>query len=159
MSANKRTFKTGEFIFREGEASKCLYIVQMGSVSVRRIKGTAYIELAKIGTGEVLGEVSFFDHRPRSATAVAITTVETLEIDFESLNKIYEEVPQYMKTIMVAVSSRLRRANDIIRKLKQDTVEDPVEGGQKVDAKDAKDAKDTKEAIEEEHDGKPVKKK
>jgi CRP-like cAMP-binding protein len=123
MAATPRTYKAGEFLFHEGEPSNCIFIVSQGMIAVRKKKGTAFIEIARLGMNEVLGELSFFDRKPRSASALAVTDVEALEIDFGSLDKIYATVPDYIKTIMGAVASRLRRANDTIRKLQKDTVE------------------------------------
>jgi CRP-like cAMP-binding protein len=112
-----REFLAGQVLFQEGEASTSFFIVTHGAVSIRKKKDKNYIELAKVAQNEVLGELSFFDREPRSATAVAITNVKTLEITFESLDKIYAPVPDYMKTIMASVASRLRKANDTIRLL------------------------------------------
>lgn len=123
MAATPRTFKSGEFLFHEGEPSSCIFIVSQGMIAIRKKKGSAFVEIARLGMNEVLGELSFFDRKPRSASALAVTDVEVLEIDFGSLDKVYATVPDYIKTIMGAVASRLRRANDTIRRLQRDTVE------------------------------------
>jgi CRP/FNR family cyclic AMP-dependent transcriptional regulator len=122
MAATTRNFKAGEYLFREGDISDTMYVVKEGIISVRKKKSAAYIEIGTIHSKEVLGELSFFDRRPRSASAIAITDVEALEIDFESLDKIYTKVPDYIKTMMAAVAERLRRANDTIRRLQTEVV-------------------------------------
>ena len=48
---------------------------------------------------------------------MAVTEVEILEIPFLSLDPIYSKVPEYLKTIIVAMAERLRKANDTIRRL------------------------------------------
>jgi CRP-like cAMP-binding protein len=85
------------------------------------MKGKNFVEVAKCLPGEVLGELSFFDRLPRSATAVAIMEVEIVEIPFESMDKIYQSIPDYMKTIVAALADRLRKANETIRLLQKDS--------------------------------------
>ena len=99
-----------------------MYLVKKGTVAIRKMKGPAYVEIARIYSNEVLGELSFFDRLPRSASAVALTEVEGLEITFDALDKIYFNVPDYLKTIMAAVADRLRKANDTIRRLQKNVV-------------------------------------
>lgn len=122
MSANQRFFRPGQYLFREGEPSKCMYLIKKGTVGVRKMKGAAYVEIARIYSNEVIGELSFFDRLPRSAAAVALTEVEALEIGFDSLDKVYAGVPEYMKTIISSVADRLRKANDTIRRLQKNVV-------------------------------------
>jgi CRP-like cAMP-binding protein len=121
MSAIKRTYKPGQFLFKEGEPSSSLFIIQKGALSIRKMKGKTFVEVAKIQPGEVLGELSFFDRLPRSASAVAIIEVEALELTFESMEKIYNSVPDYMKTIVAALADRLRKANETIRSLQKES--------------------------------------
>jgi CRP/FNR family transcriptional regulator, cyclic AMP receptor protein len=119
---NERYYRPGQFLFREGEPSQCMYLVKKGSIGIRKRKGGAQIEIAKIYSNEVIGELSFFDRQPRSASAVALTEVEVLEIKFDQLDKIYKGVPDYLKTIMASVADRLRKANEMIRRLQKETV-------------------------------------
>lgn len=123
MSANIRYFRPGQFVFKEGEPSRCMYLIKKGTVAVRKMKGGGtYVELARVYSNEVLGELSFFDRLPRSAAAVALTEVEAMEISFDSLDSVYDRVPDYMKTIIASVAERLRRANDTIRRLQKNVI-------------------------------------
>jgi CRP-like cAMP-binding protein len=117
INAKTHKYEAGDIIFQEGDPSGCLFIIQQGSVAVQKktIKGP--VEIAKLEPGEVLGELSFFDRRPRSATAVAVKDSVLMVIDFESLDKVYATVPSYIKSIMAAVARRLRRANERIKRL------------------------------------------
>ena len=125
QTAIERSFKKGQNLFQEGNPSTCLYIIKQGIVAVRKSKGQGFIELAKIHTSEVIGELAFFDRQPRSASAVATTDVQVLEISYESLNKIYQYVPDYLKTIINCVAGRLREADEMIRKLQTNIQTDP----------------------------------
>jgi CRP/FNR family cyclic AMP-dependent transcriptional regulator len=120
----EREYRPSQFLFREGEQSNSLYLVKKGVVAIRKLKGHHYVELGKIFPNEVLGELSFFDRKARSAAAVAVTEVEVLEFSFESLDAIYKDIPDYMKTIMASVAERLRKANETIRKLQRNVVDE-----------------------------------
>ncbi|MCM2276970.1 MAG: cyclic nucleotide-binding domain-containing protein [Oligoflexia bacterium] len=123
-AAIKKTYAPGQQLFREGDPSNCMYLIQKGTISIRKQKATAHVEIARLYSNEVLGELSFFDRLPRSAGAVALTEVEVLEIPFDSLDKIYDNIPDYMKTIISAVADRLRKANDTIRRLQKNVVKE-----------------------------------
>jgi CRP-like cAMP-binding protein len=119
-----RQFRPGEYLFHDNDPSRSLFLIRKGSVSVRKPKPGGEIEIARLHSNEVVGEISFFDRLPRSAAAVALTEVEALEITFEALDKIFEKVPPYFKAIISSMADRLRRADDTIRKLQKDFVLD-----------------------------------
>jgi CRP-like cAMP-binding protein len=138
---NEQQFRPGQYLFREGEKSGCIYIIKKGTVAIRKRKGAAYVELGRLYSNEVLGELAFFDREPRSAGAVALTEVEVTVVPFESLDQIYTKVPDYLKTMIASVANRLRRANELIRTLQRDVVAEdggaaPSTSG-KISARDA----------------------
>ena len=125
MSVNTRTYEKGEFIFHDGDISKSMFLIQKGRVAILKPKGTSFIQLAEVHQGEMIGELAFFDpdRRPRSASAMAMTTVEVMEISYDSLQKTYEAVPDFMRKMFGSVVERIRKANDTIRKLQRDLVD------------------------------------
>jgi CRP-like cAMP-binding protein len=101
-----------------------MYLIKKGQISVRKAKGSGEIELAHLKQGEVIGELSFFDRKPRSASAVATVDTELLEIDYESLEKIYTQVPDYLQSIIANVVFRLRKANETIKRLQKEQADE-----------------------------------
>jgi CRP-like cAMP-binding protein len=136
----QRQFRPGEYLFHENDPSHSLFLIRNGTVSVRKPKPGGEIEIARIHSNEVVGEISFFDRLPRSAAAVALTEVDALEITFEGLDKIFEKVPPYFKAIIACMTDRLRRADDTIRKLQKDFVQDSATQKSSGDAFTAADA-------------------
>src|SRR4051812_39450816 len=112
MPVLTKAYKSGQTLFNEGDVPLSIFIVKRGAISIRKTKGNKFIEVAKIQSNEVIGELSFFDRLPRSASAVALMDVEVTEITFDSLEKIYSQIPDYMKTIISALADRLRKANE-----------------------------------------------
>jgi CRP-like cAMP-binding protein len=110
-------FRPGQYLFAENDPAVSLFVIKKGTVSVRKRKHTSFIEIARIYANEVVGELGLFDHAPRSASAMALTEVEAVELKYEALEKIFKDVPDYFKTIVAAMAERLRRADDMIRRL------------------------------------------
>src|SRR5262245_65908902 len=69
----------GHLVFAHGEAADAVYLVVEGTVTVFRDKvGRAMQLLARIGPGELLGELCLFDERPGTAPARAATACRPL---------------------------------------------------------------------------------
>jgi MFS superfamily sulfate permease-like transporter len=67
----RRTFDTGEFVFREGDPGDELYAITMGTASVRRSDGARSVRLVTFGEGTAFGEMALLDASPRSASVQA----------------------------------------------------------------------------------------
>ncbi len=121
MSTQSKIFRPGQALFSEGAHASSLFIIKRGAISLRKKRGPETIEIGRALSGEVIGELAFFDRKPRSATAMAIIEVEAIEITFDSLEKIYSNIPDYVKTIVASLAERLRRANEQILRLQKKT--------------------------------------
>ncbi len=121
-NAQNRTLRPGQSLFIEGESPRSMFLITKGTVAIRKSKGSAFVEIAKLNSNEVVGELSFFDRQPRSASAFALTDVEVTEIPFEALDKLFGTTPPYLKAMIAAMADRLRKANEIIKRLQKNTV-------------------------------------
>lgn len=65
----RRSFKDGETVFREGELGSTAFIVQGGEVEIFKNNGGTDQVLAVIGAGGIFGEMALIDDKPRMATA------------------------------------------------------------------------------------------
>ncbi|MGH7278169.1 MAG: cyclic nucleotide-binding domain-containing protein [Candidatus Rokuibacteriota bacterium] len=106
----RRTFKEGDAVFREGdEARGEAYVVHSGAVEIRkRINGTERV-LNRLGEGELLGEMSLFRKSVRSASAIAATAAELLVIRNERLEWLIRNRPELTLEV-------LRRLSEIVVK-------------------------------------------
>jgi CRP-like cAMP-binding protein len=108
----------GDVVFREGEPARHLYVVHDGRLEVVKRRGDGEVVLGSVGPGECIGEMSFIDMQPRSAT-VRATAPTTLWV--WSYQSIHERYCADQKCAMLLVmniarelSRRLRRADDVI---------------------------------------------
>lgn len=118
MSTSKKLAK-GEILFREGDASDAMYVIKSGKIAITKTKGTGSIVLAEKKSGEMLGEMAFFDDKPRSAHAVAETDAEVLVLPFTALHAQFGTFPEWIKAIVKTVVNQLREANTKIKTLEQ----------------------------------------
>ncbi len=126
MAIESTTYRTGEALFHEGSDSSSLFLIKSGRISIRKSVDGGYIEIAQIGPNQIIGEVGFFDQKPRSADAVAVTYSEAVEIPYDALRPMFDPAPDYLKKIMIGLASRLREADDVIRGLKERLGENEV---------------------------------
>jgi S1-C subfamily serine protease/rhodanese-related sulfurtransferase len=91
----RRSFKAGEGIFKEGsDARGEAYLIHSGTVEIRRMFDGVHRLLRTMGEGELLGELAMFRESPRSTEAIAQTDVELLIIKNERLDWLIRNRPQ-----------------------------------------------------------------
>ncbi|MFQ5957238.1 MAG: diguanylate cyclase domain-containing protein [Candidatus Brocadiales bacterium] len=95
-----KTYKDGDIIVKEGTKSREMYIIQAGKVKVVKDRGNEEIELGVLHEGDVFGEMSLLDTKPRSATVKAVGKAKVLAIDREVFLKRVEEDPAFALVIM-----------------------------------------------------------
>lgn len=108
------TFEGGREIFHEGDAGDGFYVVKEGRVEIRsEITPGRTHTFARIGPGEVFGEMAVIDGVGRSATAVAETPTTVIFVSRATLLKLMEKSPEFALGLMREVSDRLRNGNRI----------------------------------------------
>lgn len=105
-----------ETIFHAGDPGESLCIVYSGEIELF-IKDTTgqKIVLTVAAAGDLFGELSMFDNRPRSATAVALTDAELFVLDREDLLLIFQKQPEAALQMLAAMSGTLRKADNLLR--------------------------------------------
>lgn len=114
-----RVLKKGDYLFREGDASDTMFVIKAGKLAILKSKGTSEIMLAELGPGDMVGEMAFFDQKPRSASARASTDTTIIELPFKALNAQFKTFPEWAKAIMRTVNNHLRNANQKIKSLEK----------------------------------------
>lgn len=104
--------KTDEVLCLAGDENNDLYFIESGKLLVCLTKGTQVTPLAYLGQGECLGELSFFDRKPRSANVIA---VEDSVIMIFPAAKAQEYFPRWTLTLAKFMTKRIRHTDEIIR--------------------------------------------
>ena len=113
--ANKKLLQKDEYLIREGEHSGAMFWLQTGQLVVHKRKGNEDVQLGHIYSGELVGEMSFLDGEPRSASVQAITDCELIEIPREVFEKVFVGQPPWFQGLVKTLTERLRKTNARVR--------------------------------------------
>jgi CRP/FNR family transcriptional regulator, cyclic AMP receptor protein len=108
----------GEHLFLEGQDGDRLYVVLDGKIKLTRAAADGRENLLTVlGPGEMFGELSLFDPRPRTSTASAVTEAAVAALAHDALRHLLLERPEVSMYMLQALARRLRRANDVVADL------------------------------------------
>jgi CRP/FNR family cyclic AMP-dependent transcriptional regulator len=104
----------GEHLFMEGDDGDALYVVIEGKMKLTRAAADGRENLLSVvGPGEMFGELSLFDPRPRTSSASAVTDAALASLKHEALIPWLRERPDVSLHMLRQLARRLRRANDV----------------------------------------------
>jgi signal transduction histidine kinase len=110
--AAERTFAAGQQIFKEGDSGDGIYVVKEGAVEISvAMTQNARRIFAKIGPGEIFGEMAVLELKPRSATAIAAAPTQVYFIPRDALLLMLSHSPALSLELLREISQRLREFN------------------------------------------------
>ena len=115
----RREYRRGGIVAREGEPGSELFIIVRGSATGRvRTASGREVRLMSFGAGTIAGELGLLDEESRSATIVADEDLACLVLDRDAFNHLMHEEPAVAAKLLAnlsrEISWRLRRANRMI---------------------------------------------
>lgn len=110
-----RSYQRGQVLFFEGDPGGSVIALRTGrvKVSVQTLHGRELL-LAIKGPGELLGEMSALDGRPRSATATAMEAAQGLVMSASVFQEFINEHPRIALRLLKALTAELRSADELI---------------------------------------------
>jgi len=107
-------------VFKENDAGDKLYIVQKGTVSLKKIvTGNVEKQLSVAREGFIFGELSFMDGKDRSASAFVEEQSDLLSLKRSDFDDFIQKNPKtgmkIYSNLLYVVVERLRRTNDAYR--------------------------------------------
>lgn len=108
---------SGEYVFKENESGDTLYIVEKGTVSLKKLIINDYEKTLFVATeGLVFGEFSFIDGKERSASAFAEKDCALLSLKREDFDAFIKEHhltgAKLYNNLLGTIVKRLRTTND-----------------------------------------------
>jgi CRP-like cAMP-binding protein len=119
VAGQNKLFKDGDIVFRQGEPADCMYLVRKGALKVFISNEDGEVSLATLDPGAIVGEMAFFDNKPRSASVKALQITEVTQISRSDFDKLLTQIPKWMVTMMQSMSGRLRSTNERLQKLEE----------------------------------------
>ena len=101
-------FASGDLVIREGTRLDRIFIVLDGELAVA-VRGK---EIARVGSGDILGEMSLVDHSPTSASVKAIGDSRALAVPRAAVQGRLDRDPafaaRFYKAIAIFLADRMR---------------------------------------------------
>ena len=112
----KKEYKIGETVFKENEDGTSMYVIRKGEVrACKAAPDGELMTLTMMKDGDIFGEMSFLDGRPRSATIVSVSHTEVYSIEKHDFEKLIDAYPRMvykiLKNIVFTVHTIVRGMN------------------------------------------------
>jgi CRP-like cAMP-binding protein len=99
----------GERLLQRGQQTRQVYLLIEGIARVEKSPGT---EIARIGPGEICGEMAFLERSSASASVIADEEVRAYVLDWPVMEELFELYPhlgsRFYRSLAVSLSRRLR---------------------------------------------------
>ncbi len=95
----------GTVIIDQGDAGTECFVIVEGDASVY----VANDHVATLHAGSMVGEMALVDHRPRTASVVADTSLKLLRFDAQQFRTLLDEMPKASERVMSLLTARLRQ--------------------------------------------------
>jgi CRP/FNR family transcriptional regulator, cyclic AMP receptor protein len=112
-----RTFSKGDVLFRRGDPATEMYVLHEGSVRIVRQPNNRTVAVMR--AGDVFGELSMLNGRPRSADAIAEEDGSCIAVDQGQLEVMILARPEIARRLLSTLAGRLQSASDLIDVLLQ----------------------------------------
>jgi signal transduction histidine kinase len=113
-SSDRLEVPSGDLIIEEGSDSGEMYVVVSGELSVTKQSAGKEVDLARIGPGEVVGEIALLDQAPRTASVSALVDSTLIRVPVSAFEDLLSD-PRVVRRMFHTVTSRLRGIEDTLR--------------------------------------------
>jgi CRP/FNR family transcriptional regulator, cyclic AMP receptor protein len=101
------TFNANEIIFCEHEPGDTFYLIQSGRVQISKIMGNIEKIIDILHPGEIFGEMAILEEAPRSANAIALDNVKSLEFNRANFEILMKGNPQIALKLLKLFTKRI----------------------------------------------------
>lgn len=112
-----KIYQKNDVLFNAGDDSDGMYLVRTGELKVYLDQEGSEVQLAIVGPGGMIGEMAFFEDKPRSASVKANQKTEVTKISNADFEKLIKQIPKWFVGIMTSLSGRLRITNERLQKI------------------------------------------
>jgi CRP-like cAMP-binding protein len=106
--------QAGEFVFREGEPGKEMFIIQKGKVEILKKFRKADRRVSLLEEGDFFGEMAILEDLPRTVSARAKTDCVLLRIDDATFDQMVRRNPEIPVRMLRKLARRLRETNALL---------------------------------------------
>ena len=115
------TFDANDVIFDEWGNPDRAYLIRTGLVEIRSgAHGKTPQRLATRSSGDIIGEMTLVDGKPRIASAIALKRTEVVEIPREDFRQRVDRLDPIMRKVIFLLVARLREATEMLTDWKEE---------------------------------------
>jgi CRP-like cAMP-binding protein len=107
-------FDADDMILKQGDPGDTMFLILEGRVRVETTTAGGTVQLAELGRGACLGEVSVITKGPRTATVTALTDLTTVTFARHRIERLLEAHPRVRELLEALVAGRAKAAVDKI---------------------------------------------
>lgn len=115
FTAERRRFRPGDYLVREGEPGACAFIVIEGDAEILIDTPRGPMAVSKAGQHDMVGEIAVLCGGPRTASVRALTPVVALSLSKDLLFCLMREFPEMAIEMMRVLAQRLERMTVLLR--------------------------------------------
>ncbi len=113
-----QAFPANTLLFRKGDPGGAMFLLLSGDVRVFLYDEQGNeITLRTLGAGQILGEYSTLDRKPRSASVASVTPLETLVLQRADFLRLLHDRPLVGIELMRGFAERIRYATSYLERL------------------------------------------
>lgn len=132
-SAELRTISANGVLVREDDPSETIFFIADGLFEVYVFGGaTNKVKVGQLGPGEAIGEISWLDGRPISASVRALETSSVIALSIALLEQKLAEDPGFAARLFRAIATlaaeRLRKTTSFVRRAELAAAQRPAAG-------------------------------
>ena len=105
----------GDVLAAEGDEGESLFVITDGELEVVKRSRKADVPLARLGPGEIVGEMAVLEGSPRNATIRAVAATRVIAIGREVVLELVRTRPSAAMSIIRTVTGRLRSTEALLR--------------------------------------------
>jgi CRP/FNR family transcriptional regulator, cyclic AMP receptor protein len=110
-----RRVAKGEMLFQQGDAGDSAYLILSGAVKISIVSAAGReIVFAYLSVGDLVGDISVLDERPRTASATASEAVNAIAIRGADLHREMADNPELSRAVIRFLCARLRATNELL---------------------------------------------
>jgi signal transduction histidine kinase len=105
----------GDVLAAEGDEGDSLFVITAGELEVVKRSRSADVPLARLGLGEIVGEMAVLEGSPRNATIRAVAASRVIAIGRDVVLELVRTRPSAAMSIIRTVTGRLRSTEALLR--------------------------------------------
>lgn len=113
LTVSKFYFDPNERLFEQGSPAESLFLIEDGTVEVYQTAGPRTVSLARLGPGEVVGELAVIEGATHSRGARAVSPVIALEVAPDQIEAVMDSSHTLTRLLLKHVVRKLDKTTDI----------------------------------------------